>query len=58
MGREYSAIEFCGNCQVDTPHLVHSAGHERDSSHDWQKCLVCNWKLRGVTDKYEPPFEE
>jgi hypothetical protein len=52
---DYDAERYCDHCDADTPHRCHDAGHERDSSHDWAKCLVCGWRYSGMTGRYEPP---
>ena len=51
---EYQDTDFCTHCDDETPHLVFDSGHERDSSHDWRKCLKCGWRWSGMTGRYEP----
>lgn len=46
---------WCGNCKCDTMQQVYCAEHERDSSGDWQRCLVCRWRRSGLTGNFEPP---
>lgn len=53
--KECQGDAFCDHCEDTTTHLFHSSGHERDSSGDWHRCLVCGWTWRDVTDEYEPP---
>jgi len=53
--RDYEDDDFCDHCQKETKHLCHSDGHERDSSGDWRKCLVCGWRYSFYTGKYEEP---
>jgi hypothetical protein len=57
-GMDYEDDCFCDHCQKITPHLIHSNGHERDSSYDWQECKVCHWRQWGMMGEYEPPLEE
>jgi hypothetical protein len=45
----------CKHCDAETIHLCRYSGHERDSSRDWRKCLVCEWECFGITGEYEPP---
>ena len=53
--RTYDTERFCDHCDDDTPHTVYESGHERDSSHDWQRCHRCDWRCSGMTGQYEPP---
>lgn len=39
--REHGETLFCSHCGIHTPHLCHDSGHERDSSGDRRKCLLC-----------------
>jgi hypothetical protein len=55
--REYNDTRHCDHCDKDTPHECYDSGHERDSSNDWQRCLVCRWRASGMTGQYYPPLE-
>lgn len=55
--REATEELHCGHCDKETPHTVYDAGHERDSTHDWQRCNVCGWQALGMSGEYEPPVE-
>lgn len=41
MNDTYHDTRFCTHCDAETDHLCRDSGHERDSSRDWQQCLVC-----------------
>lgn len=38
----YTNHRHCSFCQQVTAHECFDSGHERDGSHDWQRCLVCS----------------
>lgn len=57
MAHFYDYDWFCDNCKKDTPHKCYTAGHERDSSYDWEQCKICKWKYSGIIGKYEEPDE-
>ncbi len=44
----YLASRYCDNCDRDTTHDSHDSGHERDSSQDYRKCLVCGFERWGM----------
>lgn len=37
----YIDERYCNNCNQETEHRCKDSGHERDSSGDYQECLVC-----------------
>lgn len=44
---------WCPNCNKDTRQVIHSDGHERDSSYDTQQCLNCGktgWGMDGFKE--------
>ena len=53
--REYTDVMWCDICREDTEQLVHDAGHERDSSGDWQECQVCKSYRSGLTGLWRTP---
>lgn len=57
-GELYEDDRFCEHCQADTPHQCRDGGHERDSSNDYQKCLVCRWFRFGMSGEYSPPMTD
>lgn len=38
---DYEDWYHCPVCQRETPHAVHSEGHERDSYYDYRQCAIC-----------------
>lgn len=44
----YEDTRFCDNCDRYTKHRCKDTGHERDSSWDYQECLVCHWYAMGI----------
>jgi ribosomal protein L44E len=44
---------YCDICEAYTRQQVHDAEHERDSSGDWRRCLVCKGYYSGYTGKWE-----
>jgi hypothetical protein len=48
MEEDYIDNAFCKKCGKDTPHVIHSAGHERDSSWDYKECAVCGTRKYGM----------
>lgn len=55
---DYTDEAFCDHCGRDTEQLFHDGGHERDSSNDYQECLVCRWIKWGHGDTFRPPPKE
>lgn len=53
----YKKERFCDHCQKDTTHECKDSDHERDSSGDWQECLVCGWYKTGRSDEYFPGYK-
>lgn len=51
----YEDERFCSHCDKDTKHRCRDSTHERDSSADWQTCLVCGWALSGMSSDPIPP---
>lgn len=51
---EYIDERYCGHCEEDTMQTCRDDTHERDSSHDYQKCHKCGWEYRGMRGKWEP----
>jgi len=49
---------YCDHCEKDTEHKVTGSGHERDSSYELFECQECKWWKLGMTDEYEPPWED
>lgn len=45
---------YCDHCDDDTDQIVHSDGHERDSSGDWQICLKCGYRKSGWGGGWNP----
>ena len=39
---------YCPRCSRFTEHDIYDAGHERDSSHNWKRCRVCEMKTYGL----------
>lgn len=54
----YKDERFCQHCDRDTPHECKDSGHERDSSMDYQKCLICKYYMLGMSSKLAEPYEE
>jgi len=52
----YLAERFCDHCERDTQHNCRDSDHERDSSADYQECLVCHWYCTGMSGEYHPPL--
>jgi hypothetical protein len=50
-----TAERFCDHCDEYTLHYFRDQNHERDSSYDYQKCLICEWDMFGMSGRYEPP---
>lgn len=53
MNVKYKDDAYCPFCEKDTQHEYISAGHERDSSHDKETCLVCGAYRYGASDKWQ-----
>ena len=51
----YIDERHCDHCDKDTNHRCKDSGHERDSSGDYQECLVCKWWMTGYRREYNPP---
>lgn len=47
MAEEYEEQQDCVECGRETPHLVVTGTHERDSSGDSAECLVCGTRKDG-----------
>lgn len=64
MSKEQTYIDtkHCDHCDEETVHEIHNAGHERDSSNDWEKCLACGYIKFGHSDQqiepYPPTYDE
>lgn len=43
MSERYNSTGYCTHCERTTPHVREDGGHERDSSNDYEECLVCGW---------------
>jgi hypothetical protein len=54
---EYTDERFCENCDTYTSQICRDSGHERDSSGDYEECLVCRWYKSGLTNKRSKPFD-
>lgn len=52
----YLDERLCKHCDTDTKHRCKDSGHERDSSGDYQECLVCKWWMTGYSYEYNPPM--
>lgn len=54
MGKKetYRDIMYCDHCDKDTEQIIHSSGHERDGSGDWQVCTECGWRLSGYSSEW------
>lgn len=48
----YRDTMYCDNCDEDTEQIVHSDGHERDSSGDWKVCTKCGFRMSGLTGEW------
>ncbi len=57
MSDEYEDTRFCDNCDKYTTHRCKDSDHERDSSMDYQECLVCHWYMTGYDRRYNKPFD-
>lgn len=58
MAREiYLSRRYCGHCQTETQQTDYSAGHERDSTNDWQWCHVCQWVKYGFSSNWSGPID-
>ncbi len=57
MKEYYEDSRFCEHCNDYTNHKCHDDGHERDSSWDYQECLVCFWYKYGMSTDYSPPID-
>jgi hypothetical protein len=53
----YDEIRPCSHCNLDTLHQCYDSGHERDSSDDWARCTVCNWRRGGHDDEHQPSVD-
>lgn len=51
----YIDERHCDHCDKETPHRCKDSTHERDSSDDYQECLVCKWWMMGYSRKYNAP---
>lgn len=51
----YEDERFCDHCDRYTQHRCKDSGHERDSSWNYQECLMCHWYKYGINDEYQPP---
>jgi hypothetical protein len=61
MPANYIDEAHCSLCDRDTRQLFHDAGHERDSSNDWRRCLECGGSLGGSFSQWltgTPPTDE
>ena len=47
---------YCDNCDDFTMQSCIDSTHERDSSADWRKCLVCEFEYDGISGKYYKPL--
>lgn len=54
MSKEEIYERYCDHCEADTQQRCIDSGHERDSSGDYQECLVCGWHRWGFGD-WQPP---
>lgn len=54
----YEDIRLCHICDRETPHECKDSGHERDSSMDYQKCLICKHYKFGMSSDYGKPDDE
>lgn len=54
----YEDDRYCTNCDDYTAHKCKDSNHERDSSGDYQECIVCGWYKNGFTDRYHPPYRD
>lgn len=57
MSEPYQDERWCSNCKDYTEHYCIDSDHERDSSGDYEKCLVCNWYKTGFDNIAQPPWE-
>jgi hypothetical protein len=51
----YKDERYCKNCDEFTLHKCIDGVHERDSSDDYQQCLICGWHKYGFMIDPEPP---
>lgn len=47
MEEYFEEDDYCPICEDDTLHYYYSQGHERDSTYDYDICLVCGLKRTG-----------
>lgn len=53
----YDDVRYCGHCDQDTPQRCRDDDHERDSSNDYQECVICGWWLTGLRREWSPPHK-
>jgi hypothetical protein len=47
--------KLCDHCGIHTLHEFYDAGHERDSSHNRETCMVCGYYRLGMSDRLWEP---
>lgn len=57
MENKYIDERLCENCNAETEHSCRDSDHERDSSYDFEECLVCGWWKYGFLSHKGPPFD-
>lgn len=56
--KKYIDERYCEKCGEYTEHEVRDAEHERDSSGDYEECLICGWWETGMSSVRQPPLDD